>query len=75
MQESDKPEAKYANYFQIGQNAVEFVVQFGQFYTDETVPILHSRIITSPVYAKTLIGLLQEAIDQHESQFGPIREI
>ena len=75
MQQSDKPVARYANYFQIGQNAAEFVIQFGQFYADDAEPLLHTRIITSPAYAKTLIGLLQEAMDKHEEQFGPVREI
>ncbi|HEY1758755.1 MAG TPA: DUF3467 domain-containing protein [Bryobacteraceae bacterium] len=75
MQQSDKLEAKYANYFQIGQNAAEFVIQFGQFYSDEAEPLLHTRIITSPAYAKTLISLLQEAMEKHEAQFGPVREM
>jgi hypothetical protein len=74
MRQSDKPEARYANYFQIGQNASEFILQFGLFYTDETEPLLHTRIITSPTYAKTLIGLLQEAMEKHENQRGPTRE-
>jgi len=74
MQESDKLEARYANYFQIGQNAVEFIIEFGQFYPDEATPLLHTRIVTSPVYAKTLIALLQKALVQHEDQLGPVRE-
>ena len=75
MQESDKLEARYANYFQIGQNAVEFIIEYGQFYPDEAAPLLHTRIITSPVYVKNLIALLQEALEKHEDQFGPVREI
>jgi hypothetical protein len=74
MQHFDSTEGKYANYFQIGHNAVEFIVEFGQLYSDATVPLLHTRIITTPPYAKTLLKLLQEALAEHEAQFGPSRE-
>ncbi len=74
MQEPEKPEARYVNYFQIGQNAVEFVIEFGQFYPDDAAPLLHTRIITSPVYANNLIAVLREAIEKHEEQFGPVPE-
>jgi hypothetical protein len=75
MQNSESIEAKYANYFQIGQNAIEFVVEFGQLYSDETLPLLHTRIVTNPSYAKTLLTLLQEALAEHEAQFGPVRDM
>jgi hypothetical protein len=74
MQNSESSEAKYANYFQAGQNAVEFVIEFGQLYADQTVPLLHTRIITTPSYAKNLLTLLQEALTEHEVQFGPVRD-
>jgi len=75
MQNFDSIEGKYANYFQIGHNAVEFIVEFGQLYSDAAVPLLHTRIITSPPYAKTLLTLLQEALVEHEKQFGRAREV
>ena len=31
-------DGKYANYFQIGENALEFIVEFGQLYSDEPAP-------------------------------------
>jgi Protein of unknown function (DUF3467) len=74
MLNSESHEGKYANYFQIGQNAVEFVIEFGQLYADETVPLLHTRIVTNPSYAKTLLTLLQDALAEHEAQFGPARD-
>ena len=70
----DKLEAKYANYFQIGQNAIEFIIEFGQLYSDEAAPLLHTRVITNPAYAKNLLILLQEALEKHEYQFGPVRD-
>jgi hypothetical protein len=74
MLNSESIEAKYANYFQIGQNAIEFIVEFGQLYSDETVPLLHTRIITTPAYAKTLFELLNEALTEHEARYGPTPE-
>ena len=73
MQSSETIEARYANYFQAGQNAMEFIIDFGQLYSDESVPSLHTRIITSPTYAKKLVDLLEESLAQHEAQFGKIR--
>jgi hypothetical protein len=75
MQSSENLEGKYANYFQIGQNAIELVIEFGQLYADETVPLLHTRIVTSPSYAKKLLKLLTEALAEHEIQYGPTREV
>lgn len=69
-------EGKYANYFQIGHNAIEVLIEFGQLYSDETAPpLLHTRIITSPSYAKTLLKLLYEALAEHEKQYGPIPDV
>lgn len=65
-------DGKYANYFQIGENALEFVVEFGQLYSDEPAPLIHTRIITSPGYAVQLLSLLEDALRQYEEQFGPI---
>jgi hypothetical protein len=75
MQDSENIEAKYANYFQAGQNGTEFIIEFGQFYSTETLPFLHTRIIMSPVYARKLFVLLQRSLAQHEAEFGSIREV
>jgi Protein of unknown function (DUF3467) len=74
MQSFDSIEGKYANYFQIGHNAIEFIVEFGQLYSDENFPLLHTRIITSPSYAKNLLKLLTEALAEHELHYGPPRD-
>ena len=67
------PEGRYANFFKVGQNAFEFVLDFGQSYEDEAEwETIHSRIVTSPVYAKRLLATLQEAIGNHETTFGNI---
>ena len=65
-------QGRYANYFKVGHNAFEFVVDLGQHYGDDENLQLHTRIVTSPVYAKRLLATLHEAISQHEAKFGKI---
>jgi hypothetical protein len=66
--------ARYANYFEIGENAAEFVFDFGQLYSEAEERQVHTRIVTSPPYAKALLRLLQESIDRHEQVYGEIHE-
>lgn len=65
-------EGKYANYFQIGHNAFEFLIDFGQMYSDGRQEQIHTRIVTGPSYAKEFLELLEQSIEQYEEQFGPI---
>lgn len=67
-------EGKYANYFQIGHNAFEFLIDFGQMYSEGTHAQFHTRIITSPSYAKELSKVLSECLHQYEMTFGSIKE-
>ena len=66
-------EGRYANYFKVGHNAYEFVLDFGQAYEDsKDGETIHSRIVTGPVYAKHLLRTLARAVDQYESEHGAI---
>jgi Protein of unknown function (DUF3467) len=65
-------EGQYANYFEVGHNGFEFVMNFGQFFADAGEPEFHTRIITGPIYAKRLQALLRESIERYERAFGPI---
>ena len=71
-QDNGQPDGRYANYFKVGHNAFEFLFDFGQIYAQGRPAPLHTRIITTPVYAKSLLGLLQESVDQYEQLFGAI---
>jgi Protein of unknown function (DUF3467) len=71
-QDNSEPNGQYANYFTVGHNAFEFLFDFGQIHTDGKPPPLHTRIITTPVHAKTLLRLLQESVEQYEQLFGSI---
>ena len=67
----DALEGRYANLFKIGHNAVEFVIDFGQFFPESEVQV-HTRIITGPIYAKALLDTLSESIKSYEQSFGMI---
>jgi hypothetical protein len=68
------PEGKYANYFEIGHNAFEFLLDFGQKYSGSLEGRIHARIITGPSYAKELMRVLMKSIEQYEQTFGTIRD-
>jgi hypothetical protein len=65
-------EGKYSNYFQVGYNSIEFVLDFGQYYPDNEASRMHSRIIAAPVYARALLEALQSAVEGYEKKHGRI---
>jgi len=78
-QENESPpatgelEGRYANYFKVGHNAFEFLLDFGQFYAESQRAQFHTRIITNPISAKSLFELLRESIEQYERTFGTMQ--
>jgi len=62
------PEGRYANYFQIGFNAHEFVIDFGQQYLPDPERI-HSRIVASPASARTLAALLADSLERYDETY------
>jgi len=66
-------EGKYANYFEVGYNAFEVLIDFGQLYVEGPNKQVHTRVVTNPPYAKELLRLLTETIKQYEAGFGPIQ--
>ena len=69
------PLAAYANYFEVGHNAFEFLIDFGQFQPDAGEVTLHSRMATGPVHAKLLAQLLADAIARFEAENGEIVDL
>jgi Protein of unknown function (DUF3467) len=67
------PEGRYANFFRIGYNAYEFVMDFGQQYPPDPERI-HTRIVTSTPLARNLSDTLQRSLEEHDGTFGPARE-
>ncbi len=64
-------EGRYANFFQIGHNAFEFLLEFGQQEGEESA--IHTRIYVSPQHARILANLMLDSLQQHERIFGKIR--
>jgi hypothetical protein len=57
----DTEEAKYANYFRVGFNAFEFLLEFGQ-----QEGRIHTSIYVNPQHARKLCDLLQGALEVYE---------
>ena len=68
-------DGRYANFFKVGYNEFEFLVDFGQFFKQENTPHVHTRIITGPVYAKALWQTLRASVEEFEARFGTIPEL
>jgi Protein of unknown function (DUF3467) len=66
-------EARYANFFEVGYNAFEFLLAFGQSYANEKAQ-RHTRLVMSPSYAKELLRVLTQSIQEYERDFGTIKE-
>ena len=67
--------ARYANSFSVGHSNFEFILDFGQSQEGNREPLVHTRIVTGPAYAKALSMLLIESLERYESEFGPIPDL
>jgi hypothetical protein len=72
-QTNNPPEGRYANYFKIGHNAFELIIQCGQCYSGNE-PQFHTTIITSPAYGKALLDTLRDCLAEHEKSYGPFQK-
>ena len=68
------PLAAYANYFEVGHNAFEFLIDFGQYQPEADAVTMHSRMATGPVHAKLLAQLLGDAVARFEAEYGTIAD-
>jgi hypothetical protein len=66
---------RYANYFKVGHNAFELVLEFGEKFGDTSAAQLHTRIVTNPVYAQALLSTLSDSLRQYQSQFGDVASL
>ena len=73
-QASYSPEGRYVNYFKIGYNAFELIIDCGQCYGDNEEPRLHTRIVTSPAYGKALLNTLGNSLQEYEKTHGRLQE-
>jgi hypothetical protein len=64
--------AVYANYFQIGHNAFEFFLDFGQRFDTPVSERLHTRVIATPGHVKEFFELLGGSLAEFERVHGAI---
>ncbi len=67
-------EGQYANWFKVGFNAYEYIIDFGQYYPENDKEKLCIRIVTSPAYAKRFLELLEKSIEKYKEKYGIIQE-
>jgi hypothetical protein len=72
--DGDFLEGRYANYFEIGHNAFEFLLDFGQLYSEAPEGRMHTRIVTSPIFARRLAVVLNRTLSQYDQAYGRVRE-
>ncbi len=74
----ERPHGYYANYLKVGQNAFEFLFIFGHHFLEDGLvnqeALSHTRIATTPVYAKAFLKVLEESVNDHERSFGAISD-
>ena len=63
----------YANLALLTPSETEFVLDFMFLQPQSPKTRVLSRIVTSPVHAKRLLGALQDNIRKYESRFGEIK--
>ena len=73
-QARNSPEGRYVNYFKIGHNAFELIIDCGQCYADNEEPRLYTRIVTSPAYGKALLETLRDSLEEYEKAYGRVGE-
>lgn len=69
---TEQPEGRYVNFFRVGFNPSEFVIDVGQFYAEGAEARMHTRLVTSPAYALELMRLLERSLDDFQQRFGRI---
>jgi hypothetical protein len=68
-------DARYSNAFDVGFDAFEFVIDCTQRDPgdrDDAATEPHTRIITTPAFAKELARVLRHSVDQYEARFGTL---
>ena len=65
-------EGRSANHFELAFTESEFLLDFGQSYDDQHEPLIHTRIILTPLSAKAFLMMLLDLIGQYENKIGRI---
>ena len=60
-------EGRYANHLEVGRNAEEVVMDFGQVFDDDA-PLIHTRIVTHPAFAQQMVEALRDSLSSLEGR-------
>jgi uncharacterized protein DUF3467 len=71
--ENGFPSELYSNFFKVGFNSAEFLLDFGRHFEDSEAR-LYQRVILGPAHAKELSRLLERSVQSYEAKFGPVAE-
>ena len=72
---ADLPLAKYANYFEVGHNAHEFLLKFCQYRPEAAELCVVTTIVLHPTLGKVLHGMLRDALEKYEYENGPLKPL
>ena len=68
-------QGEYVNFAIVTHSAAEFIMDFIRILPGLTKSKVKSRIVISPMHAKTFLNALQDNIDKYEHKFGEIKVI
>tara|TARA_B100001142_G_C14034756_1_gene539604 strand:+ start:283 stop:600 length:318 start_codon:yes stop_codon:yes gene_type:complete len=68
-------QGEYVNFAIVTHSAAEFIMDFIRILPGLTKSKVKSRIVISPMHAKTFLNALQDNIDKYENKFGEIKVI
>ena len=68
-------QGEYVNFAIVTHSAAEFVLDFIRILPGLTKSKVRSRIVISPMHAKTFLKALENNIEKYEKKFGAIKVI
>jgi hypothetical protein len=68
-------QGEYVNFAIVTHSVAEFVLDFIRILPGLNKSKVKSRVVISPMHAKTFLKALQDNIDKYENKFGEIKVI
>ena len=68
-------QGEYVNFAIVTHSAAEFIMDFIRILPGVVKSKVRSRIVISPMHAKTFLNALTENINKYEKKFGQIKVI
>ena len=68
-------QGEYVNFAIVTHSAAEFVMDFIRILPGLTKSKVKSRVVISPMHAKTFLAALKDNVEKYEKKFGEIKVI